>query len=401
MPNADGELGRSGRFCMVGDRDKITTAIRSGDKRRILEGLGNFHTMPGITREDIVSLVMPFLSEEDELLSGYAHMALNVTRDRQPQLVDETVSDTFKELDARADKLNPAEGRLHSVTRSILRGKRLDEINERSLAPGRYTMEDSLEFARTGELPKKLWADDSEIILMNQWLTDDSPHVVDKAKSILRAAASHHMFPDEAFDNMGVALRGPLGADYMLKDAMRRRLAEQLGAAKRRMGFLNPRTGLAGLNGVLQARPGQSWGEFTPRSRGWMGLMVGAVLLFFIGALTELNNGFAFLAGLVGFWVGMLMDQQASRANGDMPMTQKNYRHIERWYKKLVRAKGKPAWDDYFEKKGIDFHRKVQAGYKALSQKFPQRVRLVDANPDDIQKVHENVYNAVKDLFYK
>jgi len=137
-------------------------------------------------------------------------------------------------------------------------------------------------------------------------------------------------------------------------DAVRlseRRLEEQLEALRSSRGFhhwLSRPMGLAGLDGALGAKPGQSWGQFAPRSRGWMALEVAAVLFFFLGALTELNNGIAFLGGMIGFWTGMLMDQQAGKANVTMPMRRKDYRHIDRWYKTLVKAKGKPVWDDFF-----------------------------------------------------
>lgn len=53
--------------------------------------------------------------------------------------------------------------------------------------------------------------------------------------------------------------------------------------------------------------------------------------------------------------------------------------------------KGGADKDDRLEQSGIDFHRKVYKGYKALSEKFPERIKLIDATG-----AKEEIFNAVK-----
>lgn len=50
----------------------------------------------------------------------------------------------------------------------------------------------------------------------------------------------------------------------------------------------------------------------------------------------------------------------------------------------LARAKARGK-SDRFEQTELDFHRRVQQGYRELAQKYPQRIVRVDASPSEIE----------------
>lgn len=50
---------------------------------------------------------------------------------------------------------------------------------------------------------------------------------------------------------------------------------------------------------------------------------------------------------------------------------------------------------DRIEKEKLDFHHKVYAGYKALLEKFPERIKRIDAN-QSIDEVHKEVINHIE-----
>ncbi|MEA4971613.1 Thymidylate kinase [bioreactor metagenome] len=52
---------------------------------------------------------------------------------------------------------------------------------------------------------------------------------------------------------------------------------------------------------------------------------------------------------------------------------------------------------DRMESEKLDFHKKVYEGYKYLCNKYPQRIRVIDAD-DTVENVHEHVINTIDEL---
>ncbi len=64
-------------------------------------------------------------------------------------------------------------------------------------------------------------------------------------------------------------------------------------------------------------------------------------------------------------------------------------------YHAFIRKGGADS-SDRLELAGIDFHNKVYAGYKALIERFPERIISVDAHAD-AEKIHESVLKLLRD----
>lgn len=142
------------------------------------------------------------------------------------------------------------------------------------------------------------------------------------------------------------------------------RLKAQLDSVPRSMTALVPNrvTPKAGAFAVIQALPGQGMGSYKKRGRIWMALEVAGVAFFFIGALTGLNNGLAFIGGLAAFWTGFIMDSKTTSANADKPLANKHVKALRKWYKGLSKRQGKPIWGDYFPGLiGIGAHNRLKA----------------------------------------
>lgn len=52
---------------------------------------------------------------------------------------------------------------------------------------------------------------------------------------------------------------------------------------------------------------------------------------------------------------------------------------------------------DRMESEKLDFHKKVYEGYKYLCIKYPERVKVIDAD-DTVENVHEHVINTIDEL---
>ena len=53
----------------------------------------------------------------------------------------------------------------------------------------------------------------------------------------------------------------------------------------------------------------------------------------------------------------------------------------------LARARSRGEGEDRYERKGLDFHRRLRAGFLSIQQQNPRRCRLIDAsaNPDQVE----------------
>ena len=63
----------------------------------------------------------------------------------------------------------------------------------------------------------------------------------------------------------------------------------------------------------------------------------------------------------------------------------------------LARALGRPDAEARFESKGLDFHRRLRAGFLAIARDEPERCRIVDASGDP-DTVEARVLEALQDL---
>ena len=63
----------------------------------------------------------------------------------------------------------------------------------------------------------------------------------------------------------------------------------------------------------------------------------------------------------------------------------------------LARALGRPDAEARFESKGLDFHRRLRAGFLAIARDEPERCRIVDASGDP-DAVEARVLEALQDL---
>ena len=63
----------------------------------------------------------------------------------------------------------------------------------------------------------------------------------------------------------------------------------------------------------------------------------------------------------------------------------------------LARALGRPDAEARFESKGLDFHRRLRAGFLAIARDEPERCRIVDASGDP-NTVEARVLEALQDL---
>jgi dTMP kinase len=64
----------------------------------------------------------------------------------------------------------------------------------------------------------------------------------------------------------------------------------------------------------------------------------------------------------------------------------------------LVRAKGRGApGEDRFERKGIEYHKKLRDGFLAIAKGDPQRCRLIDSSRD-VEAVAKDVWTVVAPL---
>lgn len=65
--------------------------------------------------------------------------------------------------------------------------------------------------------------------------------------------------------------------------------------------------------------------------------------------------------------------------------------------KGLERGRTRHRGMDRLEKEQMDFHKKVYEGFISLSHKYPQRIRIIDANLE-IEKIHESVVSEIQRL---
>lgn len=65
--------------------------------------------------------------------------------------------------------------------------------------------------------------------------------------------------------------------------------------------------------------------------------------------------------------------------------------------KGLERGRTRHRGMDRLEKEQMDFHKKVYEGFISLSHKYPQRIRIIDANLE-IEKIHESVISEIQRL---
>jgi len=52
------------------------------------------------------------------------------------------------------------------------------------------------------------------------------------------------------------------------------------------------------------------------------------------------------------------------------------------------------------EKESLEFHRKVREGYLTLAEKYPERIKIMDANKP-IEEVFTEVWEEVKKVIYE